>query len=157
MKKVLCQSVSAGVTRAFARKLVAGLTTGGALLLAGELGAGKTTFVQGLAEALGIQRTITSPTFTLLNTYDTTHPIIQQLVHLDLYRIADSSTIAELDLPTWLANPHALVVVEWPERAPDLWRAHTLGTIQFQLGATINHRALEVSGEIATLFDPAVH
>lgn len=172
MKKVLCQSTrhnsglilspskyqstSAGVTRAYARKLVASLTTGGAVLLAGELGAGKTTFVQGLAEALGIQRIITSPTFTLLNVYDTAHPVTKQLVHIDLYRIEDSAAIAELDLPTWLANPHALVVVEWPERAPDLWRAHTLGTIRFQLGATINHRELEVSGEIATLFDPAV-
>lgn len=157
MKKVLCQSSSDGVTRAFARKLIAGLTTGGVLLLEGELGAGKTTFVQGLAEALGVERTITSPTFTLLNVYDTNHPVVRQLVHVDLYRIEDATTIAELDLPTWLANPHALVVVEWPERAPELWRAHTLGTIQFQLGATINHRELEVSGEIATLFDPAVH
>ncbi|MBI4407208.1 MAG: tRNA (adenosine(37)-N6)-threonylcarbamoyltransferase complex ATPase subunit type 1 TsaE [Candidatus Kerfeldbacteria bacterium] len=155
MKKALCQSASDGVTRAFARKLVAGLTTGGALLLAGELGSGKTTFVQGLAEALGIQRTITSPTFTLLNLYDTHHPVIHQLVHLDLYRIEDSSMITELDLPTWLANPRALVVVEWPERAPELWRGHTLGTIQFSLGATINHRILAVEGEIATLFDSA--
>jgi tRNA threonylcarbamoyladenosine biosynthesis protein TsaE len=151
MKEVVCQSVSDGVTRAYARKLIMQLTHGGALLLQGELGAGKTTFVQGLAEALRVQHTVTSPTFTLLNVYETQHPVIQQLVHLDLYRLDGPADMTELDIATWLANPAALVVVEWPERAPELWH-NVLGTIQFSLGSTMNQRALVVQGEIADYF-----
>lgn len=153
MKKVVCQSSSNGVTKAFARNLVAALPTGGLLLLQGELGAGKTTFVQGLAEALAVQQTITSPTFTLLNVYETRHAIIQRLVHLDLYRLTDSSELAELDLPTWLADPATLVVIEWPERSDQLQTAPTLlGVIQFTLGSNINQRILTITGNLADYF-----
>lgn len=151
MKTVLRQSSSAGVTRAFAGQLIVQLKTGGSLLLRGELGAGKTTFVQGLAAALHIPQTVTSPTFILLNVYEASHPVIQQLVHLDLYRLHSSAEVRELDLATWLSNPRALVVVEWPERAPDLW-TDTLGTIEFNLGDGISQRTLTMSGSIAAYF-----
>lgn len=151
MKKVVCQSASDGVTRAYARKLVMQLTRGGALLLQGELGAGKTTFVQGLAEALNVQHTVTSPTFTLLNVYETQHPVIRQLVHIDLYRLNSAADMTELDIASWLANANALVVIEWPERAPELWDT-TLGTIQFTLGTTMSQRVLTIEGEVADYF-----
>lgn len=151
MKKVICQSGGDGVTRAYARKLIDHLTIGGLLLLTGELGAGKTTFVQGLAEALHVNRNITSPTFTLLNSYLTTHPVIEQLVHVDLYRLEDNASLTELDLPQWLDHPRALVVVEWPERSAAAWPT-PLGTIHFELGDTLNQRRLEIAGQIAAVF-----
>lgn len=151
MKKVVCQSSSDGVTRAYARKLIERLTRGGALLLQGELGAGKTTFVQGLAEALGVDHTVTSPTFTLMNVYETRHPVIQQLIHIDLYRLTGSGDMAELDIASWLANPQALVVIEWPERSPDL-NQNALGLIQFALGDTMSQRVLTIEGEVSDYF-----
>ncbi|MFA6475275.1 MAG: tRNA (adenosine(37)-N6)-threonylcarbamoyltransferase complex ATPase subunit type 1 TsaE [Patescibacteria group bacterium] len=151
MKKVVCQSSSAGVTHAFAEKLVANLAHGGLVLLSGELGAGKTTFVQGIAQALHIDRSITSPTFTLMNVYETSHLIIRQLVHIDLYRLSDNAELTTLDIPTWLSNPAALVIIEWPERAPDLW-SNALGTIQFGLGDTVNQRTLTMTGSLAAYF-----
>ncbi len=151
MKKVVCQSASDGVTRAFARKLIEQLTHGGALLLQGELGAGKTTFVQGLAEALKVDHTVTSPTFTLLNVYETHHAVLQQLVHIDLYRLTGTDDMAELDIKGWLDNPAALVVIEWPERSPELAQG-ALGLIEFSLGETMSQRVLTISGEIADYF-----
>ena len=151
METIVCQSASDGVTRAFARKLVERLERGGALLLQGELGAGKTTFVQGLAEALGVDHTVTSPTFTLLNVYEVSHPAINQLVHIDLYRLTGTNDMAELDIASWLDNPAALVVIEWPERAPEL-NTNALGLIQFSLGDTMSQRILTISGEIARYF-----
>lgn len=151
MKKVVCQSASDGVTRAYARKLVEQLTRGGALLLQGELGAGKTTFVQGLAEALNVDHTVTSPTFTLMNVYETHHPVIRQLVHIDLYRLTGNGDMAELDIKTWLDNPATLVVIEWPERSPELTQ-EALGLIEFSLGDTMSQRVLTINGEIADYF-----
>ena len=151
MKKAVCQSASDGVTKAFARKLVTSLTSGGLLLLEGELGAGKTTFVQGMAEALGVTQRVTSPTFTLLNVYETHHHLIRQLVHVDLYRLHGVAETTELDIPLWLSRLDALVVIEWPERAPELW-GNPLGSISFRLGETMSHRVLEVTGQIAAVF-----
>jgi tRNA threonylcarbamoyladenosine biosynthesis protein TsaE len=96
------------------------LKNGGAavLSLSGELGAGKTTFTQALAEALGVMETVTSPTFVVMKRYPTQHETFQTLVHIDLYRIDDVSELVPLRIKEELANPRSLVVVEWPERAP---------------------------------------
>lgn len=153
MKKVVCQSTTDGVTKAFGRKLADQLKQGGTILLSGELGAGKTTFVQGLGEGLRIRQTLTSPTFTLMNVYPTTHPTIHTLIHVDLYRLTADDRLAELDLPSLQADPHTLLVIEWPERlAPAYWKK-ILGTIYFKLGDTMNQRSLEVTGTIAPLFN----
>lgn len=152
MKKVVCQSTADGVTRVFGRKLGAALSSGGTILLKGELGSGKTTFVQGLAEGLGVQTSLTSPTFTIMNVYPTRHPAIQALAHIDLYRLTTHDRLDEIDLPTLQHDPHTLVVVEWPERATTQWQ-YVLGQIQFNLGATMNQRQLTITGELASLFE----
>lgn len=150
MKKLLCQSMSAGVTAAFGRKVAERITRGGLLLLEGELGAGKTTFVQGLAEGLGITQRLTSPTFALMNVYPLAHTVLTHLVHIDLYRLTSTDSLAELDIDHWLADPTTLVVVEWPERAPTAWH-NVLGTIRFSSGADAALRQLEAEGEVAGL------
>lgn len=90
------------------------LSPSSVLLLSGDLGAGKTTFVQALARAFGITRTVTSPTFTLANEY----PMPQggTLVHYDLYRLASPYGLYELGFEDALEKG-AILVMEWPEKA----------------------------------------
>ncbi|HEX2099282.1 MAG TPA: tRNA (adenosine(37)-N6)-threonylcarbamoyltransferase complex ATPase subunit type 1 TsaE [Candidatus Synoicihabitans sp.] len=82
------------------------------LALHGDLGAGKTTFVQGLAEGLGVKERVTSPTFTLFNVHRGTHVT---LVHFDAYRLGDSAQVEALMIEDFLASPWILAV-EWPEK-----------------------------------------
>ncbi|MBS0373399.1 MAG: tRNA (adenosine(37)-N6)-threonylcarbamoyltransferase complex ATPase subunit type 1 TsaE [Proteobacteria bacterium] len=84
------------------------------LTLEGELGAGKTTFVRGLVEGLGIRGPVRSPTYTLLETYEAGS---HRLHHLDWYRLADPAELEALAFRE-LLGPGQWVVVEWPERAP---------------------------------------
>jgi len=99
------------------------LSGGETLLLIGELGAGKTTFVQGLALALGIQEPVTSPTFTIVSEYETTHDTITTLAHLDLYRLDDGQAdtdVAVQDALQRAAEPGRVTVVEWADRLSQL-------------------------------------
>ena len=111
-------------TKDLGRMLAAHLKANDILLLRGPLGAGKTSLVQGLADALGIQEPITSPTFALAQHYPEGSP---PLIHLDLYRLEQASAADDLFLQEEEeANAMgALLVVEWPERLslslPDAW------------------------------------
>lgn len=90
--------------------------------LEGELGAGKTTFVQGAAKALGIKSRIKSPTFTLMREYkipaNSRWPTManSRLIHLDCYRVRDHRDLKTLDLDSLFKLPDKIVLVEWPER-----------------------------------------
>ncbi len=77
--------------------------------LQGDLGSGKTTFVQGLAKGLGIKENITSPTFTIIKRYD-------NFYHIDCYRLDKSEEILELGLKEIISNPKNIIAIEWPER-----------------------------------------
>ena len=115
MKTVTWMSHSPEETFALGCKLGAVLKEGTVLFLTGELGSGKTAFVQGLARGLGVPETyyVTSPTYTLVNEY----PGRLTLYHMDLYRIADESEIFDLGLEEMIEGG-GTVVVEWPERLP---------------------------------------
>ena len=104
-------------TAALAGEVAPLLAPGEALLLEGDLGAGKTTFVQALARCYGITRMVTSPTFTLANEY----PLPQggKLVHCDLYRLAAPEGVYDLGLDEALEGG-ARLLVEWPERAREI-------------------------------------
>ena len=99
--------------------------------LSGELGSGKTTLTRGLLRALGVSGTIKSPTFTLVEPYETTRGSVH---HLDLYRLgAGTRELEGLGYRDLRAMP-GLVIVEWPERAGE-----GLGTPDLQI--TLEHRA----------------
>jgi tRNA threonylcarbamoyladenosine biosynthesis protein TsaE len=103
-------SRSAAETEALGEELAAGLARGDLLLLAGELGAGKTTFVRGLARGLGIVSGVQSPTFQLVRVY----PGRIQLAHVDLYRLEAGANLADLGLDDLLDQ--GVVAVEWGDR-----------------------------------------
>ena len=90
------------------------------ITLSGEMGAGKTTFCQGLCLGLEAQEAATSPTFTLANEYRG----ILDIFHLDLYRLKSPREFAEAGLEDYLGRP-GLTVVEWPEKI-DFWPAGRL-------------------------------
>ena len=92
------------------------LKPGTVIALHGDLGAGKTTFVQGLGFALGLKRPVTSPTFTLTTEYQTSR---FKLVHMDLYRLTGPDDLLTIGYPEYLETG-SVVAVEWPERAGDL-------------------------------------
>jgi tRNA threonylcarbamoyladenosine biosynthesis protein TsaE len=97
-------------THAWGARLGALLTAGDLLLLTGDLGAGKTTLAQGIAAGLGVRGPITSPTYVIARV----HPSLvggPNLVHVDAYRLAGFSELADLDLDTSLEE--AVTVVEW--------------------------------------------
>lgn len=106
-------------TQELGQSFGASLKKGGVLALVGDLGAGKTTFVQGLAKGLGIKERITSPTFILVRSYQAQKKGISNLYHVDLYRLEKnvSEEIENLGLPEVWADKNNLVVVEWAERA----------------------------------------
>lgn len=88
------------------------------VLLQGELGAGKTTFTQGVAKALGVERPVKSPTYMLVNLHPVKHEKIDQLVHVDLYRLGtvDATELKQIGLDDLLEDKRSLVMIEWPER-----------------------------------------
>ncbi|MBO7131763.1 tRNA (adenosine(37)-N6)-threonylcarbamoyltransferase complex ATPase subunit type 1 TsaE [Candidatus Saccharibacteria bacterium] len=92
--------------------------------LIGDVGAGKTTFVRGLAKGLGIKEPVTSPSFTISKSYALKDGGF--LVHYDFYRLSDPGLMAE-DLQENLANPKNVIVIEWGESIKDLLpKNHTI-------------------------------
>lgn len=86
------------------------------ITLSGELGAGKTTFVQALARALGVGEAVVSPTYVLMKSYDLTNQPFKKLVHIDAYRLAGAAEFAALEPASFLLDEEVLVCIEWPER-----------------------------------------
>ncbi|MCX5750578.1 MAG: tRNA (adenosine(37)-N6)-threonylcarbamoyltransferase complex ATPase subunit type 1 TsaE [Candidatus Saganbacteria bacterium] len=102
---------SAEETRGFGKKLAAKLQEGTVIALTGQLGAGKTTLIQGIAQGLGIKDPVTSPTFILINEYPSNPP----LIHLDLYRLDSETQIEDLGIEDYFEKP-AIMVIEWAEK-----------------------------------------
>lgn len=109
---------SADETRALGREVGATLRPGAVLLLDGELGAGKTTFAKGVAEACGVEATVRSPTFALMHRYRGSPDV----VHLDLFREKEPTSLDDLGLE----EDDAVVVVEWPANLADGVWSHAL-------------------------------
>jgi len=102
-------------TRIVSASLAPTLLPGDVISLAGDLGAGKTTFVQGLAAALGVEERITSPTFTLIHEYLGRFPI----VHVDVYRLDSIQEVLDLGFEE-LLDPSAVLLIEWGEAVKPL-------------------------------------
>jgi tRNA threonylcarbamoyladenosine biosynthesis protein TsaE len=130
-------SRSSEETRILGASLAPLLLPGDVLSLNGDLGAGKTCFVQGLASALGVDQRVTSPTFTLVHEYSGRYPV----VHLDIYRLDFFQEVLDLGFEE-LLDPGAILVVEWGEAVGPLLPARFLEIELLHLEADENHRAV---------------
>ena len=108
----------ADAMRAFGEVIARSVRPGDLLLLHGDLGAGKTTLAQGIAHGLGIEQTVTSPTFTIVSEYPI-EPVhgIDRLFHLDLYRLTDPHELESFGFDEYVRPDRAVSLIEWPERA----------------------------------------
>ncbi len=142
---ITLSTTSAEQTRAVAAVLAARSRAGDLLLLAGDLGAGKTTFAQGFGQALGVAETITSPTFTLLRQYPVTAgPAgVRTLLHADLYRLDHLREIEDLGLDELLEDG-AVALVEWGDAAGPLLGPDAL-TVRLGPGDRDDDRTLTLS------------
>jgi tRNA threonylcarbamoyladenosine biosynthesis protein TsaE len=125
------RSFSPSQTFSLGRKLARQIKGGRVISLSGELGAGKTVLVKGLAAGLGIKKVITSPTFVLMKVYPIAardlrpacRPagfVIRRLVHIDCYRINDAAAIVDIGATEYFNQPNTIVVIEWPEKIKSL-------------------------------------
>jgi tRNA threonylcarbamoyladenosine biosynthesis protein TsaE len=110
------ETASARETEALAADLAAALRPGDVVLVSGELGAGKTTFVRGACRALGVAVPVTSPTFTIARRYEDGRLPVS---HLDLFRLAEGLGDEEPELLEDELSPDRVAFVEWPEVAGD--------------------------------------
>ena len=116
-------------TRALGEKLAARLAPGDVVILEGELGAGKSELARGIARGLGVTETVTSPSFTILNVYESGRC---PLYHFDWYRLESADELFELGLEEYLGGD-GIAVVEWAEKCPE---ALPEKTIRIRLEAT---------------------
>jgi tRNA threonylcarbamoyladenosine biosynthesis protein TsaE len=120
-----------GLAEALARQLAPDVT----LALHGNLGVGKTTFVQGLARGFGIKDAVTSPTFNIYTVHRS--PGTRTLLHLDAYRLESSKEVDDLLLDEFLVSPWCLAV-EWPEKIVE-WLPSQRTELVFSIDAQQRH------------------
>lgn len=110
-------------TRKIAREVLRALDSdNGAkvICLSGDLGAGKTAFTKEMAVELGVEETVTSPTFVIMKKYQTPNSQFQTLIHIDAYRLESSAELEVLGWREMANNPKNLILIEWPENVQDI-------------------------------------
>lgn len=136
------QSISNSVeeTERLGAELVTRLSPGSVVAFTGDLGAGKTAFVRGMARGLGIVERVTSPTFTIVNEYEGGN---RPLFHFDLYRLESADDLFEIGWEDYLTRG-GICAVEWSERAMEAMT----GCIQVDIrrGAHDGQRVIEIGG-----------
>ena len=121
MEKVFTTS-SSTQTKKFAEKFAGRVKNHEKALvigLQGDLGSGKTTFVQGFAKGFGVKEKVLSPTFVIMKKYGT-------LYHIDCYRLENSKELLELGWDKIMSDPQNIILIEWPERVKDILPAEVI-------------------------------
>lgn len=127
-------------TERIASKFAADLPGGSIVAFTGDLGAGKTAFVRGMARGLGIQERVTSPTFTIVNEYnDGSRP----LFHFDLYRLNGADELFDIGWEDYLSR-NGICAVEWSERAAELMEDCV--RVDIRRGEHDGQRVIEIKG-----------
>ena len=125
-----------------AKKFAATLRSGDVVCLEGDLGAGKTTFTQGVCAALGAKRAVTSPTFCIVSEHPA-EPFL--VVHMDLYRLHDEEDVLQVGWEDYLAQG-AVLIVEWSDRAGSLIPSNAK-RVRFTYGSDGTSRLIDLSLE----------
>jgi tRNA threonylcarbamoyladenosine biosynthesis protein TsaE len=138
--RLTLRAKSLEATHAVAAALAALSRSGDVILLAGEMGAGKTAFAQGFGRALGVTEPITSPTFTLVHSYDTGGPTLH---HADLYRLDHLAEVADLALGE-LAEFDGIVLVEWGDVVESTFGEHLVVRLEL-LDGDVDARRITIA------------
>jgi len=135
-------SHTAEETHAFGVQLGQAAEPGDVILMTGELGAGKTTMTQGIAEGLGVAERPRSPTFVMATEYMGRMP----LYHLDLYRVEQAAELGELGLDEYMSGD-GITVIEWADRTPDAFPSGCLRISLEPMDDLTRHITLTAMGE----------
>ena len=134
-------SNSPGQTEEIGAALAAGLKPGAVLAFTGDLGAGKTAFVRGLARGLGIAERVTSPTFTIVNEYEGGR---LPLFHFDLYRLGSSDELFDIGWEDYLSRG-GVCAVEWSENVADALEEDAI-RVDLRRGESDGQRIITIEG-----------
>ena len=141
---MIYQTNSPGETQKIAKELAQKYKDGGIFALSGPLGAGKTTFIQGFAQGLGITERLLSPTFVIMKQHEIPGNKEGRLYHIDLYRLDEITEIDSLGLTEIFSNPKNIVFIEWAEK---LGKLLTQQAIRIDIKITSeNNREISVDG-----------
>lgn len=132
-------TTSAEQTVQLGRELAQSLQAGDLVALKGDLGAGKTCLIQGIAEGLGVTEVVNSPTFVLLNVYEARGAL--RLYHFDLYRLSTSEELEDIGAVEFFHDPQGISLVEWADRVPELLPADRWD-VCLAHGATADERTI---------------
>lgn len=141
----MLKSNSEKETLQFAAAFAEKLRGGEVILLIGDLGSGKTTFVKGLAKALGVKQKIKSPTFTVMNVYEVAGAAtLRHLAHVDTYRLSGVQELEDIGIGDWLGRKDSVVVVEWGEKLKPALRGKKYIEIKFAHGKRAGERVIRL-------------
>ncbi len=147
MNSIIFQSSSDQETKNIGAHIAELLHPGDIVCLQGDLGAGKTTLVKGIAHTLGVREEITSPTFTIMQIHTilpkkTSPDNLHTVVHMDTYRLQNADELVEIGVTDYLGEKNTICLIEWPEKIADL--LENKKTILVQLTHEKNGRKIEV-------------
>lgn len=128
-------------TRALGRTLAQALQGGAVVAFTGDLGAGKTAFVSGMAEGMGIEERVTSPTFTIVNEYEGGR---LPLFHFDMYRLGSADELFHIGWEDYLAR-NGVCAVEWSENVDEALDGDTI-RVDISRGEDDNTRIITIEG-----------
>lgn len=150
MNKII-KTKSEAKTRAVAARFGKTLKGGEIVALIGDLGAGKTQWVKGMAKGLGIQETITSPTFVLMKCFaikqrgiKNQESRIRNLCHVDAYRLKNASELAAIGIKDYLGEKETITVIEWAERVEELLAGKKVIRVEFKFGEKEEERIIKI-------------
>ena len=124
-------------------KMAKGLKGGEVIALVGNLGAGKTIFIKGLAKGLGVKQTITSPTFVLMKIYPVRSSSIRYLCHVDVYRLTRGQDLVDIGLNDWLGQKDVVTVIEWANQVKEILPRKRI-EVKINFGRKENIRKIEI-------------
>lgn len=134
-------SGSANETQNIGKALASKLKSGSIVALFGELGSGKTQFIKGICSGLGVKEIITSPTFIIINEYNS--PVAGKIFHFDLYRMKNKKEVLDLGFEDYL-NSEGIILIEWPELIENILPLQTNKIHLFHSGVDENTRDIRM-------------
>jgi tRNA threonylcarbamoyladenosine biosynthesis protein TsaE len=128
-------------TYAVGANIASSVRGGDIITLTGDLGTGKTTLAKGILAYFGVPpETVTSPTFSIMNMYETIqhNDTIKHIVHIDTYRLSSAEELLEIGFEDYLHDPETLILIEWPEKVQHLLNSVEKNLYKYTLEHTEN-------------------